>query len=233
MTQKIQFRTRFSSLQSLILALTVTTSVIVSHSIAAPKIQKQSAQVADDDLAKMQKKYENVNSLTANFSQSQKNAALGRTKDSKGRIYIVRPNKFRWETFEPDASILTSNGKKFWFYTPPFQEGEKGQVMIRNAHDAQSKLAVDLLIGGSDFKKNFDYRRIEPLHYRLNPLKPAGDIDSIELFLENQTNLVYKLRLISASGNETTITLSQVELGPKLPESMFNFQVPPQTEVIK
>lgn len=188
---------------------------------------------ADDEIQKMKSKYQSVKSLKADFTQSLKNITLGKTKNSSGHIYIMRPNMFRWETVEPENSLLSGNGKKVWYYTPPFQKGERGQVIVRSAQDVQSRLALDLLVGGDQFQKNFDYRRIEPLHYRLNPLKPSGDVDHIELFLERQTNLVYKVQLVSTSGNETTIILKNVVLDPKLDVSLFTFRIPPQTEVVQ
>src|SRR5262249_9142250 len=110
-------------------------------------------------LQETQKKYKDVKTLTAEFSQKKTNLALGTTKESAGRIFMKRPNLFRWQTEEPEASILVSNGKKIWYYTPPFREGEKGQVMVRHASD-QSKLAVDLLSGQFDLKKDFKSKQL-------------------------------------------------------------------------
>lgn len=184
-------------------------------------------------LSDVQEKYKNVKTLTAEFTQRQKNVTLGTTKESSGRIYIMRPNKFRWETHEPEKSLLVGNGKKVWFYTAPFREGEKGQVMTKRAADVQSKLAIDLLSGQSDSNKDFKIKKLAEGHFSLVPLKPAGDIEHIELFVEKATNLVYKLVLFTKSGNETELTLKNVTLNPKLSVAMFNFVPPPNTEEIR
>jgi outer membrane lipoprotein carrier protein len=140
---------------------------------------------------------------------------------------------FRWETVTPEASILVSNGKKVWFYTPPFREGENGQVMVRKAADVQSKLAIDLLSGQADLKKSFKTKKLSDQHFDLKPLIPAGDVARIELFLEKSTNLVYKVVLYTKTGNQTELVLKDVTVNPQLADNMFQFVPPENTEEIQ
>lgn len=198
-----------------------------------PKEKRQAQTSLDPELEQMRQQYDASSAMTAEFTQSQKNLTLGNVKVSTGRVFIKRPRLFRWETLAPDASVLACNGQKAWFYTPPFREGEKGQVIIKRASDVQSQLAVDLIIGGPSAKKAFDFRRVDAGHYKLLPLKSSGDIEFIELYIEKQTNLVYKLHLVSTNGNETTIDLKRVELKANIPSSVFNFEIPSNTEVVK
>ena len=184
-------------------------------------------------LAEVQTTYKNVKTLTAEFTQQLKNIALGTTKESFGRIFIKRPDMFRWETHKPEQSILVSNGKKVWYYTAPFREDEKGQVMTKRAADVQSRLAIDLLAGTINTEKDFKVRRLSDDHLELTPLKPAGDIDRVELYIEKPTKLVYKLVLYTKSGNQTALTLKNVTLGPSLSDTMFNFVPPANTEEIQ
>jgi outer membrane lipoprotein carrier protein len=186
----------------------------------------------DDLLERTQAKYRTVKTLTAEFTQLQTTLASDAPKVSSGRIFIKRPDKFRWQTTDPDPSILVGNGKKVWYYTPPFREGEKGQVLTKRAIDVQSKLAIDLLAGTADTKKDFKVNVLEDGRFQLSPIKPAGDIDGIELFIERSTNLVYKLVLFTKSGNKTELTLKDVTLGLELKDELFNFTPPANTEEI-
>ncbi|MBI3558672.1 MAG: outer membrane lipoprotein chaperone LolA [Deltaproteobacteria bacterium] len=182
----------------------------------------------------MQAKYKDVLTLTAEFTQKQTNTTLGTTKETSGRIFIKRPNMFLWQTTLPESetSLLVGNDKKVWFYKPPFREGESGQVLIRKAADVQSQLAIDLLAGHADIRKEFTYKDLKEGHFELIPLKPAGDIDHLELFLEKSTNLVYMLVLFTLTGNRTELTLKHVVLNPQLSDKMFTFTPPPKTEEI-
>ena len=186
-----------------------------------------------DPLKEMHAKYKDVKALAAEFSQLQKNATDGSIKESSGRIYIKRPNMFRWETLTPEASILVGNGHKVWYYTPPFRKGENGQVLTKRAADVQSQLAVDLLSGRSDPKKDFNVSPLTENNLSLKPLKPLGNIEHIELYIERSTKLVYKLKLFTTTGNETVLTLKNLILSASLNDQMFNFIPPEGTEEIK
>ncbi|MEW6056221.1 MAG: outer membrane lipoprotein carrier protein LolA [Bdellovibrionota bacterium] len=186
-----------------------------------------------DALKKMYAKYKTAKTLTAEFHQVQRNLALGTEKKSSGRLFIKSPDMFRWQTVDPEPSILVSNGKKVWYYTPPFRKEEKGQVLVRRTAETQSKLAIDVLSGQSKLEKNFNIESLEPRKYRLVPLKPTADIEHIELHLESPTDLVYKLILFTKTGNQTELTLKGTTLGPRLPDTMFNFTPPPNTEEVQ
>lgn len=206
-------------------------SAVTEHS---QKKKNEAAAPASLFLHGVQEKYKNVQTISADFSQKQTNAALGTTKETSGQILIKRPNKFRWDTKAPEneRSLLVGNGKKVWFYKPPFRAEEHGQVLIRDATDVQSQLAIELLAGRIDAKKQFSSKRLAEGHVELKPLRPAGDIERIELFIERPTNLVYKLKLFTGTGNETELVLKNVKLGLKLDDSLFNFKAPPKTEEI-
>jgi outer membrane lipoprotein carrier protein len=205
----------------------LTITALISYLTAA------AAKELPSELRGLESRYKKSTAMTARFEQIIHNSSLGRDESSKGRLYIMRPNLFRWETFAPEPSILTSNGRYAWYYTPPFREGEAGQVTKRDAKTIPSKLAVQLLAGRIEAAGKFDISPIKDLEFRLVPLEKQGDLDHIELILESQTKLVYKIRLISKSGNKTEITLLDVDLAPRLSKSMFTFQVPPGTEVIE
>lgn len=182
-------------------------------------------------------RYKASSTLTAEFFQTLKSKALGTTRESSGRIYIKRPDSFRWETLSEPRSILVGNGKKIWFYTPPPREGDRGQLIIRRAGDFQSKLAIDLLSGTIDFHKDFKIKHTEGERLTLQPLKPAGDLQEAEVFIDKHTNMIYKIRLVTLTGNETELRLKNVVFNPVLSTSMFNFSppegVPVEIEEIK
>lgn len=232
-------RQHFRHLSSCLAFVFAISLLIGSHSLFADtstaKNDRAGARVPPSTpLAKMHETYKNAQTLTADFTQKQTNLSLGTTKETSGTIFIKRPNLFRWETKSPekDASVLVSNGTKVWYYTPPFRKGEHGQVLVRPAADVQSRLAIDLLDGRADIKKDFKTKDLGNNRYELKPLKPAGDIEHIELFLEKPTNLVYRLILFHSTGNQTELALINVVLGPKLERSLFDFVAPESTEEI-
>ena len=233
MKQRFCTRLRTPSLHLALVAICLLTGSQSGLATDA-KTTKTPRKIAKSAIEEMQAKYKDVSTLTAEFTQKQTNATLGTTKETSGRIFIKRPNMFRWQTTTPEneASILVGNQKQVWFYKPPFREGENGTVLIRPAADVQSQLAIDLLAGHADVRKEFNYKDLGEGHFELKPLKPAGDIEHIELFLERSTKLVYRLVLFTLTGNKTELTLKDVVLSPQLSDKMFTFTAPPKTEEI-
>ncbi len=190
-------------------------------------------------LLEMKSKYKSSHSLTCEVEQLRKNSLSPKETKSEGRIYLKKPNLFRWETFSPDPSILTTNGKKIWFYTPPFDSDENGQVVIRavSKQDDQSKFAFKILSGEIDVERDFEVsEKMSEISstsiFILKPKKPLNSLTSIELELEKPTKLVYRIRLILSNGNETTLKLRNLKLNAQLPNKMFEFQIPKNTEVL-
>jgi outer membrane lipoprotein-sorting protein len=104
-------------------------------------------------LQEVQTQYQKSTGVQAEFTQSTDIKATKQIKKAKGRIWIKRPNKLRWETLEPDPNILVSDGKTFWFYTPPFDKDERGQVIIKKSAQVQTQFLNALLSGSFDFEK--------------------------------------------------------------------------------
>jgi outer membrane lipoprotein carrier protein len=220
--------------KKIVATLILCLSFSSSSSFAAKKNEKNKNEKASSGLFEILKQaYGNKMTVKTDFVQKQKNMIMGGVKESSGVIEIKRPDKFRWETLAPEKSVLIADGKSVMYYTPPFREGEKGQLLTRKAADVQSKTAIDLLSGQGDLKKTFRAIRIKENHYELKPLKPAGDIERIELFLNNQTKLVDQLLLIHTTGNETELVLKNVNLGISVDDSRFAFKAPPGTTEIR
>ena len=185
-------------------------------------------------LLEIEKKYAASLTISAHFSQADDNKTLGRRKVSGGKIFVKRPGKIRWETETPDSNLLVSNGKTFWFYTPPFDEGESGQLIERKSSEVQSQLATALLSG--DFSKvaGIKVQQTSASTFQIKP-KPgtAGTVIQAEITLDLGQNLIQKVSLQHRGGNRSEIALSQIQLGKPLADELFVFKAPPNTDRVK
>jgi len=185
-------------------------------------------------LKRVEAKYKESKTLTAKFNQLNQSSTLGVTKENKGDLWVKRPNLLRWQTYEPDANLLVSNGKKFWFYTPPFDEEEPGQVIIKKSSEAHSKLANALMSGSFSLVKDVKLKAKGENHFIIIPKKgTAGDLTQAEVFIEKGTLYIYKIILKHKGGNRSTILLSSIQLGKVIKDSLFNFDPPSGTEVFE
>ena len=59
-------------------------------------------------------------------------------------LKLSKPNLARWEIYEPEASVMVSDGHKLSYYTPDARGKGKGQVIERKAADKRF-VSVQLL----------------------------------------------------------------------------------------
>ena len=186
-------------------------------------------------LEEVQKEYQKSAGIEAEFDQLTLVKSTKSEKKAQGKIWIKHPNKLRWETISPDQNILVSDGKYFWFYTPPFEKGERGQVIIKKSAQIQTQFLNALLSGSFDFTKTKTQIEIKsPNVFLLKPsVNTAGDVKTAEVTINQITKKIEKVVLVHLSGNETSIQLKQIKLVSKLADSLFQFVPDRNTEQIK
>jgi len=204
----------------------------VSFSILSPLAQASVMQAPLPKLLQeVEAKYAAAATMSAEFAQTNESAALKQTKKSSGRIYAKRPGKVRWETLKPEANLLVSDGVRFWYYTPPFDETEHGQLIEKKSSQVQSKLANALLSGSFSIARDMKIRAEGGSSFTLVP-KPgtAGTVASARIQVNPTEKLIEKVILQHKDGNRSEIELKKIELGRQLGEELFHFSPPPNTD---
>jgi len=175
-------------------------------------------------MQKVQTEYQKAAGIEAEFEQLTNVKATKQKKKAEGRIWIKRPDQLRWETFEPDPNILISDGKTFWFYTPPFEKGDRGQVIIRKSAQVQTQFLNALLSGSFDFGKSDTRIEAKGNTFLLTPKKgSAGDVQTAEVTIDPKSHQIEKVVLDHTTGNRTEITLKNIRLLSHLDEKLFHF----------
>jgi outer membrane lipoprotein carrier protein len=212
-----------------------TTAFSLEKAKAPPKEKKFS-------LSLLHQKYKQAASLEADFVQEVYQASLARTKTSKGSLKLAKPNLVRWEIYEPEASVMVSNGSKVFYFTPDARGKDKGQVIIHRAKELSQQPLFRILTGSSSLEKEFTVeKQTKPeaiaaggglTTLLLKPKKAMGDLKAATLKV-NAKYLIAELILETQSGNKTKITLQNQTLGAKLPPRLFDFKPPPGTEEVR
>ena len=81
-----------------------------------------------DELATVkaiQKNYESVLTLKANFEQKAFVKMLNRTEVTRGTVQIKKPGKMKWVYNSPDPQVLVSDQKNLWLYAPEEEQVTK------------------------------------------------------------------------------------------------------------
>jgi outer membrane lipoprotein carrier protein len=186
------------------------------------------------ELLAVEKRYVAAKTLEANFTQLDEIKLTGSTKNASGVLMIRHPNQFRWETLKPDKNLLVTNGQKFWFYTPPFEAGERGQVIEKRTNEVQSELANHVLSGSFSKIKGVEIQKISSTRFKLLPSEGvAGTVKTAELEINPKSNTIERLVLEHQGGNRTEIKLTEIQLAKKLNDGYFRFVTPPGTDIIR
>lgn len=206
----------------------------------APAAPKDAKDDADRWATQVQKTYEGVKDLSADFEQVTRfKGAAGFGPKSTGTIEVKKPGKMRWEFETPEKKSLVSNGKTLWMY-----DGVENQVIVNEfMQETTSVTALNFLEGLGDLKTSFtvalatapaDSTVKDAVFLTLTP-KDTADVQftSILLAVDRKTGLAHEVFLTNPLGQETRLTLAKLVKNKGLPDSRFVFEIPKGAEVIK
>lgn len=189
---------------------------------------------------KVQKTYESVKDLSADFEQVTRFKGADKTgPKTTGTIEVKKPGKMRWEFVTPEKKSMISNGKTLWMY-----DGEENQVVVNEfMQETTSVTGLNFLEGLGDLKKSFhvtlasapaDTTLKDAVFLALEP-KDAADVQftNILLAVDRKTGLANEVFLTDPMGSVTRLTFTGLTRNKNLPDSRFDFEIPKGAEVIK
>lgn len=166
--------------------------------------------------------------LSADFIQTYRSAALGRELVERGTLQIKRPGRMRWEYQQPEKKTFISDGKTFYFYVP-----SERQVIVRE-QSGERGVAVSLLSGEAGILSQFQASpepEGEGRRVKLVPRKPDPDVDRAYLELDADARIV-GIEIWDAQGNKSRFTFGRLRENVALDDRLFRFQVPKGVAVI-
>jgi outer membrane lipoprotein carrier protein len=203
---------------------------------AAPKPGQEAAGKGDQGRALallIQRSYARAKDFSARFAQTYTYAALGRTKESTGRVMVKKPGLLRWEYETPDKKLLVVDGAAFWQWVP-----DDNQVMVnRHFQGGELSAAFTFLWGKGDLTREFTPREIplpealakvegaQTRALELLPRKPSPQIQRV-VFAVDAKGTVRASLVTDAQGNDNRLVFSEAKTDSSLPDALFHFEVP-------
>ncbi|GAC1337777.1 MAG: hypothetical protein NVSMB23_04710 [Myxococcales bacterium] len=182
---------------------------------------------------RIQRSYARAKDFSARFAQTYTYAALGRSKESTGRVMVKKPGLLRWEYESPDKKLLVVDGKAFWQWVP-----DDNQVMVnRHFQGGEISSAFTFLWGKGDLTREFTPREIplpealakvegaQPQALELLPRKPSAQIQRV-VFAVDGKGLVRASLVTDAQGNDNRLVFSEARTDSALPDALFRFEIP-------
>jgi outer membrane lipoprotein carrier protein len=188
-----------------------------------------SAETLDAFLVRLAAAGRETRALQAQLIQRKQLALFRTAVETKGRVLFQRPDRLRWETFAPDASVLIVVGQRAELRLP----NEKPRVMDLKQGGALAGLVEQMLVWlgvrpAKDLRRDYE-ATLEPskgkgggTRLRLVPKDPTLRKRVAALELDVGADLVLRQIVVRQSdGDTTTIMFSSVKRNATLPADAF------------
>ena len=162
--------------------------------------------------------------FSADFSQKVVSPEGETIMQGKGHVDIARPSLFRWTTQSPDESVLVSDGKTLWYYTP-FVE----QVTIYDQQQATQRTPFVLLTRNR--KSDWEHYKVtrKGNEFTLTPASQQAVQSQFKIQIDAK-GVVQTFTVIEQDGQQGVFSFQHVKLGkPSLKQ--FKFTIPDGVEV--
>ena len=184
---------------------------------------------------RVDERYNSINTLAADFTESYKGAGISRTES--GTLWLKHPGKMRWEYQEPGPKLFVTDGKNAFFYVPGDHQARRAPV--KKLDDLRSPLRY--LLGKTKLNKEFTNLSPAP---DVEPTVP-GDVvlRGIPKGLEDRVSSVLlevslqgeirRIVLQEMDGAVTEFRFSNQRQNVPVPDERFHFTPPPGVELVE
>ena len=181
----------------------------------------------------LQQKYDRVADFTADFTHVYQGGVLKKTATELGTVQIKKPGKMRWEYTKPDRKEFVSDGRKIYSYIP----ADKQVVVSSIPPDDQATTAVLFLAGKGNLTRDFsvayaDAAAPDTIALRLDPKQKQRDYDWLIVVVDRATLQIRGLTAADQQGGTSTFTFTNYHENTRLADKVFEFRIPPGTDVI-
>ena len=179
----------------------------------------------------IQKNYELVLTLKANFEQKAFVKMLNRTEITRGTVQIKKPGKMKWVYSSPDPQVLISDQKNLWLYAP--EEEEVTKIPIENVYSSNTPA---LFLAGQGILTDI-FNVVQVLTEKdkfvavFTPKEVENSLSRLVLRANKNNYQITGATVYDKLGNKTSIKFRSIRINEKIPESVFNFEVPAGVEI--
>lgn len=170
------------------------------------------------------------NNIEADFVQYLLDASGSRLQETRGHMILAQPNQFWWQTEDPFAQLLVSNGDQLWIYDEDLE-----QVTVQKLDPQRTNTPALLLSGnskdiGAEFNVVMQRGDQGLVFYRLTPKDPESLYQSLRINFKN--NKLLEMQIEDAMHQKTSLSFSNVVINPPIDASLFEFEVPENVDIV-
>lgn len=176
---------------------------------------------------------EGLSTWSAEFMQVTEDERGRRQGEGAGRLQIVRPGKFRWETSakrgEPPMQVMVADGCNLWFLDTDLE-----QATVEPQADALPQSPALLLAGGAELRAAFnvtsDGRRDGQDWVKVQPRQAESDYR--EALFAFRGRELSRLVIVNKLGQRSVLTFSNVRRNGAIDAAVMRFTPPAGADLI-
>lgn len=199
--------------------------VFIVISIALPLSTLSSSRATES----LKRFFAQVETFRANFDQVVLDEGLNPIEESRGRMEIKRPGRFRWDYEPPLQQLIVSDGDRVWIHDVDLE-----QITVRRLIDTVGETPATILAGKGNISQNYTVRELG--HYgklawvQMKP-KPGSD-GFYDMRIGFEDGRLRIMELVDGLGQTTRITLSNSVENLDIADDNFRFIPPSGVDVI-
>ena len=184
----------------------------------------------EEIIAKTKQSFAKYKSFSARFEKHFYWALLdNRQASQKGRIFTLRPDRFRVELENGDK--IVADGQAIWSYS-----GHNGQVVI-NSYDGNFRTPWEILINYTDQYRPMAVSQADldgtPCYeLSLEPTKSGSRMAKMKVWIHKKKWHLLKVEQVDVNENVTTYILDEHKTNKKLDDALFRYEPSEGVEVI-
>jgi chaperone LolA len=176
---------------------------------------------AEEEIAKIQKAYENIKDISGSFIQKSHIKDLKRTDTFKGQFFIKRPMKMKWNYKGESAQDVFINNEEITIY----QKKEKQAFKSRFDRETYGQAPIALLSGFGNIQEEFNASEKNG-KLVLKPKKPMGGIVAIEIERSEGEFPIKSFTIHDSHSNRIEMALKDVKMNTGLEDKFFELSLP-------
>jgi outer membrane lipoprotein carrier protein len=173
--------------------------------------------------------FADLNTFESHFTQTVTDSNGELLQDAKGRVWIQRPGRFRWDYQVPYRQLIVADGERLWTYDEDLEQATVESV------DAVLSSTPAMLLSG--FKPLREVMRWSPAGerdgmtwYHLNPKQEDAVVEAVKIAFAGAELAV--IEVLDGFGNHTRIRFSDIRRNQSVDPARFRIELPPATDII-
>jgi len=184
----------------------------------------------------VQKKYDGIKDFSADFVHAYEGGALRKKLTERGRLFVKKPGKMRWEYKSPEEKLFVSDGTKMYSYLP-----QDKQVIVSTVPPEDEATTPSLFLAGKgnltrDFTPSLvDLPKGMPagsVTLKLVPRNRQRDYDWLMLVLDPSTLAFRGLVTVDGQGGISTFSFANLKENSGLADKEFTFKIPRGVDIV-